>query len=200
MAAYLLSTKRRLKSLWTKHEEPTNRSRVSADLGGVAKTDMDHEISLPQFVRSPPNPSAAPSCAGCHHKSQKLPRAVLLNMTDPSVIAVLQPALVSMWGRMVPVWVRFMFVRAVVSKPARAAFPFSKSQDLSPQHILSLSLSFKIAILRKLPWSGFSTCPQYGFSLSLPKVVISSCNSCGVAFPAAQLHVQAAVKWSLQDS
>lgn len=73
---------------------------------------------------------AAPSCAGCNHNSQKLPSAVLLNMTDPSVIAMLQPALVSVLGRMVPMWVRFMFVRAVVSEPASAAFPFSKTQKI----------------------------------------------------------------------
>lgn len=45
---------------------------------------------------------AAPSCAGCNHNSHKLPSAVLLNMTDPSVIAVLL-ALVSVVGRMVPI-------------------------------------------------------------------------------------------------
>jgi len=70
---------------------------------------------------------AAPSCAGCNHNSQKLPSAVLLNATDPSVIAALQPALVSALGRMVPMWARFMFVRAVVSEPASAAFPFLKT-------------------------------------------------------------------------
>lgn len=73
---------------------------------------------------------AAPSCAGHSHNSHKLPSAVLLNMTDPSVIAVLQPALVNVLGRMVPMWVRFMFVRAVVSEPESAAFPFSKTQKI----------------------------------------------------------------------
>lgn len=71
--------------------------------------------------------TAAPSCAGCDHNSRKVPSAVLLNVRDPSVIAALQPALVSAWGRMVPMRIRFMFVRAVVSESARAAFPFSKT-------------------------------------------------------------------------
>jgi len=29
----------------------------SADPGGLAKADTNHEISLPQFIRSPPTPS-----------------------------------------------------------------------------------------------------------------------------------------------
>lgn len=74
--------------------------------------------------------TAAPSCAVCDHNSRKVPSAVLLNVTDPSVIAALQPALVSTWGRMVPMWIRFMFVRAVVSESARAAFPFSKTRKI----------------------------------------------------------------------
>lgn len=80
--------------------------------------------------------------------------------------------------------------------------PFQKlGRFISPKHPERVSLSlFLIAIPRKLAPSGFSTCPQYGFSLSLPQVVISSRNSCGVALPAALLHVQTAVKRSLQGS
>lgn len=141
---------------------------------------------------------AAPSCASCNHNSRKLPSAVLLNMTAPSVIAALQPVLVSMLGKMVPMWVRFMFVRAVVSEPASAAFPFSKTQKIYLANTSSVPpfRSFLIATSWRLTGFGFSSCPQCGFSLSLPQVVISSCSSCGVALPAAQLDVQTAVKWS----
>lgn len=145
---------------------------------------------------------STPAAPSCNHNSHKLPSAVLLNMTDPSVIAALQPALVSVLGKMVLMWVRFMFVRAVVSEPASAAFPFSKTQKiyLSNTSWVPPFLSFLIAIPWKLTGFGFSSCPQCGFSLSLRKVVISFCSLCGVALPAAQLDVQTAVKWSLQDS
>lgn len=49
-----ISSERRLKSLCTEHEEPTHMGRGRADPGGLAKANINHEISLPQFVRSPP--------------------------------------------------------------------------------------------------------------------------------------------------
>lgn len=171
MASQLISSERRFKSLWMKQEEPTDLSTVSADPTSLAKVDVNHEISFPQFIGSslnlsvwkfkghvlklffssvpqlfwwifflvlavvpalePVNPCSTQLCC-CNRNSQTLPAAVLLHMTDPSVIAALQPAPVSVLGRMVPMWVRFGFVRAVVSEAASAAFPFSKTLKINP--------------------------------------------------------------------
>lgn len=114
--------------------------------------------------------TAAPSCAGCDHNSRKVPSAVLLNVTDPSVIAALQPALVSAWGRMVPMRIRFMFVRAVVSESARAAFPFSKTWKIYlPQTSWeSLSLSFFNSYPQKTCTIWFFHLPSVWFLLISP--------------------------------
>lgn len=126
---------------------------------------------------------AAPSCAGPNHNSHKLPSAVLLNMTDPSVIAVLEAALVNVLGRMVPMWERFMFLRAVVREPASAAFPFSKTLKIYLPDASWVCFSlFYITIPRKLPWLGF-------FHLPSPLSVVSPYLSPELSSPLAILVV-----------
>lgn len=53
MASQLISSERRFKSLWMKQEEPADLSTVSADPTSLAKVDVNHEISFPQFIGHP---------------------------------------------------------------------------------------------------------------------------------------------------
>lgn len=80
--------------------------------------------------------------------------------------------------------------------------PFQKPRRfISPTHPESVSF-FLNSYPQKTSMAWFFCLPSPLSVVSPylpPQVVISSCNSCGVALPAAQLVAQGALKWSLQE-